>query len=252
PASSAPAAPAPGAARPAPAGPGQSIPLTRMRRIIAERMALSTSTIPQFRVTREVDLTRTLAVREALLPLQVKLSLTDLLIQACALTLVAQPNANASFVPGPTPADAAIQQHDQVNIGLAVALDDGLVVPVVAGADRLSLLGIAREREALVQAARSGKLSPAQLQGGTFTISNLGAYGVDSFDAIINPPEAAILAVGQVVRKPVVTAEGAVEVRPMLSLTLTCDHRVLDGAAAARLLGSLADRLQLADQYRLA
>jgi pyruvate dehydrogenase E2 component (dihydrolipoamide acetyltransferase) len=139
--------------------------------------------------------------------------------------------------------DGAIVQHADVNIGLAVALDDGLVVPVIHRADTLSLAEIAARREELVARAQSGKLRPADIQGGVFTISNLGMYGVDAFSAIVNPPQAAILAVGRIVDR-VVPINGAPGVAPTMVLTLSCDHRALDGARGAQFLAALADLIE--------
>ena len=136
--------------------------------------------------------------------------------------------------------DGAIIQHEHASVGLAIAIEDGLVVPVIHDADTLSLADIAALREELVTRAQSGKLRPADITGGVFTISNLGMYGVDAFNAIVNPPQAAILAVGRIVER-VVAAGGQATVQPTMVLTLSCDHRALDGARAAQFLGALAD-----------
>lgn len=253
PAASPAAAPVPAAAAAGPTG-GRLEQLSRMRRIIAERMTYSVQTIPTFRITMAADVTATLALRDTLAPLLsragVRLTLTDFLIQAAAQALMEHPAANASFVAGPDWASSQIRYHDRANIGLAVAVPDGLLVPVLAGADTLSLVETARQRSTLAEGARAGRLRPDQLSGGTFTISNLGPYGVEQFDAIINPPEAAILAAGRAVPKPVFR-DGRLEERTVIYLTATCDHRVLDGAAGARFLGGVVERLEQADRYGL-
>jgi pyruvate dehydrogenase E2 component (dihydrolipoamide acetyltransferase) len=139
--------------------------------------------------------------------------------------------------------DGALMQHDEVNVGLAVAIEDGLVVPVIHRADTLSLAEIAARREDVVSRAQAGRLRPADIQGGGFTISNLGMFGVDAFSAIVNPPQAAILAVGRIADR-VVPIKGRPAVRPTMVLTLSCDHRALDGARGARFLGGLADLIE--------
>jgi pyruvate dehydrogenase E2 component (dihydrolipoamide acetyltransferase) len=139
--------------------------------------------------------------------------------------------------------DGAIVQHTEINLGLAVALEDGLVVPVLHRADTLSLKEIATRREDLVRRAQSGKLRPADIQGGGFTLSNLGMFGVDAFSAILNPPQAAILAVGRIADR-VMAVNGQASVQPTMVLTLACDHRALDGARGARFLGALAELLE--------
>ena len=155
-----------------------------------------------------------------------KISVTDLLIRACAVTLRAHPQVNSSW------AGDHLLRHGRVNVGCAVALDDGLIVPVIRDADRKSVTEIATEAHALTERARAGKLTPDEFSGGTFTISNLGTYGIDHFTAVINPPEAAILAVGAATEEAVVR-DGQLTVATTLKLTLSIDHRVLDGATAA-------------------
>jgi pyruvate dehydrogenase E2 component (dihydrolipoamide acetyltransferase) len=163
-----------------------------------------------------------------------RITYTDLLVRLVAATIAQQPRVNASWK------DGTIVQHADINIGLAVAIDDGLVVPVLHRADTLSLAEIATRREDLVTRAQTGKLRPSDIQGGSFTISNLGMYGVDAFNAIVNPPQAAILAVGRITDR-VVAVGGQPAVQPTMVLTLSCDHRALDGARAAQFLGALAD-----------
>jgi pyruvate dehydrogenase E2 component (dihydrolipoamide acetyltransferase) len=231
----APVAPAPPA--PAPAG---VEPLRGVRRVVAERMAHSFATAPHFYLTAEVDATALMRMREGLLPkieatAGVRLTVTDILVQVCAQALREFPNANVAW----DEEGGGIRRQPTVNLGLATALEDGLVVPVLHGADQLSLSEIARRRADLVTRAQAGKLTLAELEGGTFTLTNLGMFGVDQFQAILNPSQAAILAVGRVKERPV-AHEGAVVVRPTVHLTLSVDHRLLDGAQAARFLERIA------------
>jgi pyruvate dehydrogenase E2 component (dihydrolipoamide acetyltransferase) len=158
-------------------------------------------------------------------------------VKLVAAALAQHPRANASWREG------AIAQNADINIGLAVAIDDGLVVPVLHRADALKLPEIAARRDDLVNRAQAGKLRPADVQGGGFTISNLGMYGVDAFNAIVNPPQAAILAVGRIADR-VVALNGQPAVQPTMVLTLSCDHRALDGARGAQFLSALADLIE--------
>jgi pyruvate dehydrogenase E2 component (dihydrolipoamide acetyltransferase) len=167
----------------------------------------------------------------------VRITYTDLLVRLVAAALVQHPRVNVAWK------DGAIVQNAEVNIGLAVAIDDGLVVPVLHRADALGLADIAARREDVVARAQAMRLRPADIQGGGFTISNLGMYGVDAFNAIVNPPQAAILAVGRFVDR-VVAVNGQPAVQPTMVLTLSCDHRALDGARGAQFLGALADLIE--------
>ncbi|MFQ5880518.1 MAG: dihydrolipoamide acetyltransferase family protein [Dehalococcoidia bacterium] len=233
----------------APAGEKERvIGLSRMRRAIAASMTLSATTIPQFAISREVDMTAVGELRQRLLPQVekekgVRLSYTDIIVRAVAQALPAHPLVNASFEAGETLEASQIRLHESINIGLAVALEEGLIVPVIPDADRKSLAELAVAREQLEAAAQRGRLSASQLGGATFTISNLGGLGVDQFQALVNPPQVAILAVGRIAERVVPTARG-IETRPMLSLTLTADHRVLDGASAAAFLATVAEHLE--------
>ena len=219
----------PAAASPAAAG------VSNVWRIMAERMTASWTTAPHFYLVREVNVSRLVTWRErASKQTAVRITYTDLLVRLVAATLAQHPRVNASWK------DGTIVQHTDINIGLAVAIDDGLVVPVLHHADRLSLAEIAARREDLVTRAQAGKLRPADIQGGGFTISNLGMYGVDAFNAIVNPPQAAILAVGRIADR-VVALDGQPAVQPIMVLTLSCDHRALDGARGAQFVGALAD-----------
>jgi len=207
-------------------------------RIMAERMTQSWTTAPHFYLVREVNASRLMTWRDrAGKAAGPRITYTDLLLRLVAAALRAHPRVNVSWK------DGALVSHADVNIGLAVALDDGLVVPVLHRADTLSLAEIAARREDVVARAQSGKLRPADIQGGTFTLSNLGMYGVDAFNAIVNPPQAAILAVGRIADR-VVPVNGQPAVQPMLVLTLSCDHRAVDGARGAQFLGALAELVE--------
>jgi pyruvate dehydrogenase E2 component (dihydrolipoamide acetyltransferase) len=226
-------------------------PLSLMRKTIARRLTESKSTVPHFYLSIDVDASGLVKLREqinaelasnmsgkdngAAAPL--KVSLNDLLIKACAVALVRVPECNASFTP-----DALIL-HKRVDISVAVAIPDGLVTPVVRRADQKSVVAIAHEVRELAARARARKLKPEEMQDGTFSISNLGMFGIDQFAAVINPPEGAILAVGQVRDVPVV-ADGAVTPGKCLAMTLSCDHRVVDGAVGAAFLAELRRLLE--------
>lgn len=193
--------------------------------------------MPHFYLTSVVDAERLLAFRAevnaALAEVGAgKVSVTDLLVRACAVALQAHPGVNSSW------AEDKILRHRRIHVGVAVATDDGLIVPVVRDAGHKTLREIADETRTLAARAHAGSLTPQEFTGGTFTISNLGMYGIDHFTAIINPPEAAILAVGAATPSPVVR-DGAVVVRSMIKLTLSVDHRVVDGAPAAAFLREL-------------
>jgi pyruvate dehydrogenase E2 component (dihydrolipoamide acetyltransferase) len=207
-------------------------------RIMAERMTASWTSAPHFYLVREVNVTRLVAwLPKARKQTGAHVTYTDLLVKLVAATLAQHPRVNVSWKEG------ALERHADINIGLAVALEDGLVVPVLHKADTLGLKEIATRREDLVARAQSGKLRPADIQGGVFTISNLGMYGVDAFSAIVNPPQAAILAVGRITDR-VVPVNGQPAVQPTMVLTLSCDHRALDGARGAQFLGALADLVE--------
>jgi pyruvate dehydrogenase E2 component (dihydrolipoamide acetyltransferase) len=211
------------------------IPLTAMRRTIAKRLSQSMQTAPHFYMTSVIDTGKLAALRQeinayaAREPTPVKVSFNDLIIKAVARALVHMPQVNVSF------AEDRILQKKQVHIGVAVALDQGLIVPVLRNADQRGILDITRETQRLAEVARSGKLRPEEFSGGTFTVSNLGMFDVESFTAVINPPESAILAVGSIMPTPVVV-DGQVVVRDRMKVTLSSDHRAIDGATAARFL----------------
>jgi pyruvate dehydrogenase E2 component (dihydrolipoamide acetyltransferase) len=228
------AAPAPRVAEaPAAAAPGVST----VWRIMAERMTQSWTSAPHFCLVREVNASRLIAWRERAKQQVAGLTYTDLLVKLVAAAIAHHPRVNVSWK------DGAIVQHPDVNVGLAVAIEDGLVVPVIHRADTLALADIAARRADLSTRAQSAKLRPADIQGGTFTISNLGMYGVDAFDAIIAPPQAAILAVGRIADR-VVAVNGQPAVQPTMVLTLSCDHRALDGARGAQFLSALSELIE--------
>ena len=226
-----------------PSGQSQRVPLSSMRQRIAERMVESKTRIPHFYLQVEID-------AEPLLELQGqvnsapeewgggKLSLNDLVLKAAAMALTRVPQLNASFTP------EGILRHGQVDLGFAVSLEEGLVTPVIRSAESKSLRQISREAGDLIERARHQRLNPDEYRGGTFTVSNLGARGIDSFQAIIDPPQAAILAVGAIVKKPVVDQDDRIRPGHRLNLTLSCDHRVVDGAVAAEFLGRIRRLLQ--------
>jgi len=216
---------------------GQVTPLRGMRKAAAERMVNSFTTAPHFYLSVEADASALLERRESLLPRiaeqsGVRLTVSDLLIEIAAQTLQEYPEASAVW------ADGGVRRLDTINVGLAVATDRGLVVPVLDDVNHKSLREIAVRRRALTEKARAGSLTLRDLEGGGFTISNLGMFAVDRFSAIINPPQAAILAVGRIKERPFV-ANGQLTVRPTMCLTMSVDHRILDGAEAARFLGRL-------------
>lgn len=213
-------------------------PLVGIRKVIAERMALSWNTAPHVHLTVEVDMTAVLGLKENLVRATgQKASVTELVVKCAAYALREMPVVNASLM------DNRIVLHEAVNIGIAVALDDGLIVPVVRNADQKSLSQL---REAIVSLggkARSGKLLPDEISGGTFTVTNLGMFGTDHFTPVINPPESAILGVCRIVEKPVVLA-GTIVTRPMSNFILGFDHRLIDGAVGAKFMARLRELLE--------
>ncbi len=229
-------------ARPAPAPSAtQRIPHSRMRKTIAQRMVQAKQAAPEIHLTVDIRADRLVAAREELnkrLAREgIKLSLGDFVTKAVAMTLRAHPGVNASYEPD------AIVRHGEVNIGIAVALPEGLIVPVLPRADTLGLREIRQQSEALAAAARSNSLTGEQLSGGTFTISNLGMYGIRQFDAILNMPEVGILAIGAAEKRPVVEGDRLV-VGTVLTVTMTADHRAVNGAMAAEFLQTLKGLLE--------
>ena len=207
-------------------------------RLMAERMSTSWTTVPHFYLVREVDASGLIEWRNHVAPsiekrIGIKPTFTDLLVKVIGFTLRDHPHVNASW------AEGRIQWNPEINIGIAAAIDEGLIVPVVHGADGASLSEIAMRRSDLIERAHQKKIRPADISGGTFTLTNLGMYGVDAFDAIVNTPQAAILSVGRIADR-VVPIDGQIVIRPMMVLTLSLDHRVVDGARAAQFLKDLA------------
>ncbi|HET7171102.1 MAG TPA: dihydrolipoamide acetyltransferase family protein [Gaiellales bacterium] len=242
------------AEQPAPAetsatGPGVSAPgegdevreLSPMLKAVARRMTESKTTVPHFYVSSEIDMTKALALRkelnEALAEAGEKVSVNDLIVRACAQALVAHPQAHRSYVEG------RHVYHAHAHVGIAVALDDGLIVPVLRDADTKGLRQIAAEARDLAERARAGKLRQQEIEGATFTVSNMGMLGVSAFAAIINPPESAILAVSATIQRPVVR-DGSVGVGDIMAVTLSCDHRACSGADGARLLQTVKRHLE--------
>jgi pyruvate dehydrogenase E2 component (dihydrolipoamide acetyltransferase) len=214
---------------------------SQVGRLMAERTTQSWTTVPHFFVLREIDAGALIALREELVPAiershHVKVTHTDLLVALVARTLARHPRLNATWT------GQAIRRQDEINIGLAIAVEDGVVTVVIRGADKASLGTIAQHRREMSERARAGRPKPSDITGGTFTISNLGMYEVDAFTAIIVQPQAAILAVGKIADR-VVAVEGRPAVRPMIRLTLSCDHRVEGGAGAAMFMQDLAQAL---------
>lgn len=209
-------------------------------RLMAERMSASWTTVPHFFVTRDLDARSLGSLRARLSGSGREITVTDLLVALVARALRRHPGVNASWHNG------RLQQHQDINIGIAIGVDEGVVAPVIRQADRLAPAAIAERRAELVGRARDGRLQPADLTGGTFTISNLGMYGVDAFTAIVNAPQGAILAVGRIADR-VVVENGQPVVRPMMSATLSLDHRVIDGVRAAQFLGDLASLVEQAE-----
>jgi len=211
----------------------ETIPLTAMRRTIAKRLAESIGPIPHFFLTIEADVTELQKVREQLSDISgAKLSINDFVVRATALAIHHHPIVNASFTA------EAIEQHGNIHVGIAVATPEGLITPVIRDADQKGVDAIAAEVRDLAGRARNRKLKPDEYQGSTITISNLGMFGIEEFTAVINPPNAAILAIGAALEKPVVV-NGRIRVREMMRITMSCDHRVIDGAAGAQYLQSL-------------
>jgi pyruvate dehydrogenase E2 component (dihydrolipoamide acetyltransferase) len=219
----------------------QRIPHSRMRKTIAGRMSLAKQTAPEIHLSADVRADRIVAARaeinKHLAAEGIKVSIGDFVTKAVALALRFHAGLNASFEPD------AIVRHGEINLGIAVALDDGLIVPVLHHADTLGLREIRVQSEALAAAARASTLSSEQLSGGTFTISNLGMFGTQQFDAILNLPQVGILAVGAALRRPVASGD-RIEVGTIMTVTLTADHRAVDGAMAARFLQTLKGLLE--------
>jgi pyruvate dehydrogenase E2 component (dihydrolipoamide acetyltransferase) len=219
------------------------VELTRTQQVVARRMAEAKATIPEFTLVTEIDMENAVALRKRLKELAgedgVVPSFNDMVVKACAVALREYPRANGSYK------DGKFELYSRVNVGVAVAAQNALVVPVIHDADQKSLGHIARDARRLAARVRDGTVSPPELAGGTFTVSNLGMYGITEFTAVINPPQAAILAVGAMERRPVVVDDrGKVEARQRMKVSLVCDHRILYGADAAEFLGRIRALLE--------
>lgn len=206
-------------------------PASEMRRTIAKRLVTSLGPVPHFFLTTEIEMDRAAEMRSAIKELEpdLKISVNDIIIKVAAAALIQHPQVNASFQ------EKVVRYYDHADIGVAVAIPDGLITPIVRSADQKSLSEIAAEVRDLAERARNRKLRPEEFMGATFSISNLGMFGIDEFTAVINPPEGAILAVGAMSPKPVVR-NNEIVIRQMMRVTLSCDHRVIDGATGAKFL----------------
>lgn len=219
-------------------GQSREIPVSQMRKTIAKRLSQSKFGAPHFYLTVECNMARAIDARKAINSKgDVKISFNDIVVKASALALKQHPMINASWL------DSKIVMHGDVNIGVAVAVEEGLLVPVVRHADQKSLTAIGAEVREYAGRAREKRLKPEEMSGNTFTISNLGMFGIEEFTAIINPPDSCILAVGTIVQKPVVE-DGQIVVGNMMKVTLSCDHRVVDGAKGAQFLQTLKQYLE--------
>ena len=240
----APAAPTPGVAEKPETAKGQVevVELTKLQQTVARRMAVSKATAPHFYLQAEIDMTAAVEGRARLKAAakegEVVPTFNDMVVKACAIALREYPRANGAY------RDGKIELYSRVNVGVAVAAQDALVVPTVFDADLKGLRRIAGETRALAARVRDGSITPPELSGGTFTVSNLGMYGISNFSAVINTPQAGILAVGEVKAKPVVTDSGEIEPRQLMGVTLACDHRILYGADGAEFLARVRELLE--------
>ncbi len=227
-------------ARPATVGDYQDVPLTQIRKTIARRLAESIGPVPTFYLTAEFDLERAAEMRSAMAGMgdEYKVSFNDIVMKAVATALAEHPECNAHWL------GDHIRYFNRVHLGMAVAVEDGLITPVLFDADRKGLRDIARESRELAARARDRRLKPDEYTGSTFSVSNLGMFGIDHFTAIINPPEAGILAIGGIEPRPVVV-DGNVVVRRRLRVTMSCDHRVIDGATGAKFLQTVRRLLEV-------
>jgi pyruvate dehydrogenase E2 component (dihydrolipoamide acetyltransferase) len=244
PPAAAPAGPTPGVAEKPETAKGQveEVELTKVQQTIARRMAESKATAPHFYLQAEIDMTAAVEGRGTLKAQakegDVVPTFNDMVVKACALALREFPRANGAY------RDGRIELYSRINVGVAVAAQDALVVPTVFDADRKGLRQIAAETRALAARVRDGSITPPELSGGTFTVSNLGMYGISNFHAVINTPQAGILAVGELKAKPVITDSGEVEARQLMGVTLACDHRILYGADGAQFLARARELLE--------
>jgi pyruvate dehydrogenase E2 component (dihydrolipoamide acetyltransferase) len=240
----APAGPTPGVAEKPETAKGQVevVELTKLQQTVARRMAESKATAPHFYLQAEIDMSAAVEGRKTLKASakegEVVPTFNDMVVKACALALREFPRANGAY------RDGRIELYSRINVGVAVAAQDALVVPTVFDADLKGLRQIATETRALASRVRDGQITPPELSGGTFTVSNLGMYGISNFHAVINTPQAGILAVGELKPKPVVTDSGAIEARQLMGVTLACDHRILYGADGAQFLARVRELLE--------
>jgi pyruvate dehydrogenase E2 component (dihydrolipoamide acetyltransferase) len=214
-------------------------PMSEMRRTIARRLVTSLGPIPHFFLTTEIEMDRAADMRQQINTLypDAKVSINDVIIKVAAVALIQHPQVNASFQ------DKTVRYYEHADVGVAVATENGLITPVIRAADVKSLIDIAGEVRELAGRARERKLKPEEYLGATFSISNLGMFGIDEFTAVINPPEAAILAIGAMVEKPV-ARNGELEIHKMMRVTMSCDHRVVDGAVGAQFLQTFKQILE--------
>ena len=221
------------------ASPYRDEPVSTMRATIARRLVSTIGPVPHFFLTTEIEMDRAAEMRRQIneLDSELKISINDLIIKVAAVSLIQHPSVNASFQ------DKAVRYYERADIGVAVAVEEGLITPVVRGAEGKSVGQISREVRELAERARSRRLKPEEYTGATFSVSNLGMFGIDEFTAVINPPEAAILAVGAMQPKPVVR-DGQVVVRQLMRVTMSCDHRVVDGATGAKFLQTFKKLLE--------
>lgn len=213
------------------ASPYRDEPISEIRKTIAKRLVTSLGPVPHFFLTTEIEMDRAAEMRKGINTLEpeLKISINDVIIKVAAAALMQHPEVNASFQ------EKFVRYYEHADIGVAVAIEDGLITPVIRAADQKSLSEIASEARELAERARSRKLKPEEYTGASFSISNLGMFGIDEFTAVINPPEGAILAVGAMAPKPVVR-DNEIVVRQMMRVTMSCDHRVIDGATGAKFL----------------
>jgi pyruvate dehydrogenase E2 component (dihydrolipoamide acetyltransferase) len=214
-------------------------PMSEMRRTIARRLVTSLGPVPHFFLTTEIEMDRAADMRQQINTLypDAKVSINDIIIKVAAVALIQHPQVNASFQ------DKTVRYYEHADIGVAVATENGLITPVIRAADVKSLIDIAGEVRELAGRARDRKLKPEEYLGATFSISNLGMFGIDEFTAVINPPEAAILAVGAMAEKPVARS-GEIEIHKLMRVTMSCDHRVVDGAVGAQFLQTFKQILE--------
>jgi pyruvate dehydrogenase E2 component (dihydrolipoamide acetyltransferase) len=217
----------------------RDVPMTEMRKVIARRLVTSIGPVPHFFLTTEIEMDKALEARRSLNEIdpENKISVNDLIVKMVANSLIQHPQVNASFQ------EKSIRYYESADIGVAVAIEDGLITPIIRSADKKGIGQIAREVKEMAARAREKKLRPEEYTGATFSVSNLGMFGIDDFTAVINPPEAAILAVGASVAKPVVR-DNEIVIRQMMRVTMSCDHRVIDGATGAKFLQTLKKLLE--------